>query len=170
MGQPDEFPQGFARLVGAQAVQVELALDAPVSGAQPVRHVGADAGTPEAELVVHVQQRAHVEFVADRFMEHALLVEFALHGLRLGGLGHMPAALLRAAQGLHRTDRVLEEHALGPRAARGLLPLAQQPGLALGGLGQRLAQRLQILEGAGFHGHGMPVVSDLPARPRRRAE
>ena len=57
-GLADEGGQRFARIVGAQAVQVQLALDAPLAAAQLARDVGADAGAAKAQLIVGFQQRA----------------------------------------------------------------------------------------------------------------
>ena len=57
-GGADELPSADAGLIHAQAVQVELALDAPVPGAQALRHLHANAGAAKAELVVGVEQGA----------------------------------------------------------------------------------------------------------------
>jgi hypothetical protein len=54
----DEGGQRFARVVGAQPVQVQLALDAPFAPAQAARDVRADAGAAKAQLLVGFQQRA----------------------------------------------------------------------------------------------------------------
>ena len=82
--QADEFAQRLARVVAAQAVQVELALDAPVPAAQLACHVYADTGAAKTELVVHVQQGAHVELVAHGLAQHVLFVLHALKRLRVG--------------------------------------------------------------------------------------
>jgi hypothetical protein len=41
-----------------------LALHGPFAFAQLARHIGADARTTKAQLVVHVEQGAHIKFVA----------------------------------------------------------------------------------------------------------
>ena len=158
-GLAQEGAQGFARLVGAQAVQIHLSLHGPVAAAQPGGHVGADAGAAKAQVLVHVQQRAGVELVAQGFAQHPRLVQLALHGQGLGRHGRVPMPLVRRAfERLHGADGVPKQAALRLGAVLGLLLQAQLLGLARGGVRQRLAQRPQILERFGFHGDGDGVV------------
>jgi hypothetical protein len=55
-------------------VQVELALHGPFAFAQFARHVCADAGSSEAELIVHVKQRGHIKLVAHALHQRGLVV------------------------------------------------------------------------------------------------
>jgi len=71
----DEGAQHLARAVAPQAMQIDFALDAPFALAQPARHLGADAGAAKAQCFVGVEQRAHVETVADGLLQHRLFVE-----------------------------------------------------------------------------------------------
>src|SRR5574337_1215930 len=169
VGQADEFAQRLARLLYAQAVQIQLALDAPLAGAQPARHVQAHAGAAKAQLVIHVQQRAHVELVAQRFAQHARLVQRALHGLGLGRYGLGPVARGPVLERRYGAHRVLEQVAHGACMALGLLPQPGARGLLGGGLLQGAAQGFQVGEGAGGEGgtHGLPVVPHRSCPPRR---
>jgi hypothetical protein len=153
--QADELAQGLARLIHAQAVQIELALDAPLARAQPARHVRAHARAAKAQLVVHVQQGADVELVAQRFMQHARLVQLALHRQ---GLGRHGAGQWRSCWPLSGCTAPTASWNRW-RSARALLGLAAQPfalGLLRGPLLQRAAQGLEVGKRLGFErgGHG----------------
>ena len=78
VGLADEAAEGIARLVAAQAVQVQLALDGPLALAQALQHVDADAGAAVAQGVVGLQQATGVEAVADGFHQHRLFVALQL--------------------------------------------------------------------------------------------
>ncbi|MPN24778.1 hypothetical protein SDC9_172180 [bioreactor metagenome] len=82
--QPDELAQRLAGFVRAQAVQVQLALNAPVAATQLARHVQTDAGAAKAQLIVHVQQGADIELVAHGFAQHILFVQHHLQRQRRG--------------------------------------------------------------------------------------
>ena len=148
--QANEFAEGLAGFVGAQAVQVELALNAPVSAAQLVGHVRADAGAAKAQLVVGVQQGADVEGVAERLEHHAAFVEFALLGDGFCRLGGVPEAVSLPLDGLHRADGVAKQVLLRPGLAPGLLQRALALGFALGSFRKGLPERLEVGKGAGF--------------------
>ena len=60
----DKAAQRVTRLVAAQAVQVNLALDAPFALAQLLRYVQAHAGAAKAQVVVGVEQGGDVHLVA----------------------------------------------------------------------------------------------------------
>jgi hypothetical protein len=66
--------QRFSSFVAAKPVQVELALHGPFAFAQFARHVGPDAGASEAELIVHIEQGAHIKLVAHAFAQSCLIV------------------------------------------------------------------------------------------------
>jgi hypothetical protein len=80
--QPDELAQRLAGFVRAQAVQVQLALNAPVAATQLAGHVETDAGAAKAQLIVHVQQGADIELVAHGFAQHVLFVQHHLQRQR----------------------------------------------------------------------------------------
>ena len=83
--QADELAQRLARFVAAQAVQVELALDAPAARAQLARYVLANAGAAKAQLIVHIQQGADVELIAHGFVQHPFLIQLMLQAARAEG-------------------------------------------------------------------------------------
>ncbi len=83
--QANELAQRLTRFIGAQAVQIQLTLDAPVPAAQLVRHVQANAGAAKAELVIHIQQGAHVELIAHGLAQHPLLIQLMLQAAGRGG-------------------------------------------------------------------------------------
>ncbi|MDT4869849.1 hypothetical protein FQZ97_1048980 [compost metagenome] len=165
MGFADEAAKGFAGFVGAQAVQVDLALDAPAALAKLAHHVRPEARAAEAQHLVGVQQGLDVELVGQRLSHHRGLVKLALHGQRL----HRHRAPLDAAgvgDGLNRT------HGAGEQA---VLAFAPQPGLARGfalnGFGRRTLchgafERLQIGQRVDFHG---AIVTER-SRPALRAQ
>ena len=126
--QANELAQRLARFVAAQAVQVELALDAPAARAQLARYVLANAGAAKAQLIVHIQQGAHVELVTHGLVQHALLVLQALQRQRFGGAGWRQVAVVCSAafQWLHGAHGVREQVAL---ALGALLRLALCLGL-----------------------------------------
>ncbi|MNT77138.1 hypothetical protein D3C72_2162190 [compost metagenome] len=82
--QADEVAQRLARLVGPQAVQVNLALDAPMPCTQLVHHVAANAFAAKAQLFVGIEQRAGIEFVAHGLDQHTLLIRPVLQWQGLG--------------------------------------------------------------------------------------
>ena len=75
----DETAQGLAGVIAPQAVQVELALDAPVATAQLARHIGADAGPAKAQQFVGIEQGAHVKLVTDGLVQDRLFVVLVAH-------------------------------------------------------------------------------------------
>lgn len=157
MAVPDELAQSFARLIGAQAMQVDLALDAPVSLAQFSHDIVAQSRTPEAQVLVGVQQGLHVEFVRQGLLHHGLLVALALHRSgRDGGRAVVYPPLV--GQRPHRADCQLKQAALA------LLPLgtlALGRRLCSGGLGtgaQFAPQLTQIGQRLNFHARHCPAA------------
>ena len=142
----DEGGQRLARIVAAQAVQVDLALDAPVAPAQLPRHVQAHARAAVAQGVVHVQQGRGVELVGQGLLQHALLVQLLLHGHRRRQLARVfhPAM---PGQRLHRAGGALEQVALGVQPARQLAPCGGLGLLALRFLTARLSAAARAAPG-----------------------
>src|SRR5690606_36094623 len=136
-----------------QAVQVELALDAPVPGPQPVCDIAAYAGTAVAELAVTVQQAAGgVELVADGFAQHNRLVQRLRNGQGQGAGAHRCQAACAVAQRQHGAYGLQEQRMVRSRAqclaARLLGGQRRLPGR----MRQGIADRFEVLEG--FHAHG----------------
>ena len=132
-------------------MQVDVFLDAPVALAQFARHIRTQARSAVAQRLVGVQQGLHVELVRQRLAHHRVLVELPLSRLGRHRRGRMDHPTL-VGQGPHRTDRQLEQALFAVHAQR-----VQALGLArrsLGGrpLGNHLLQRLEVGEGAHFHG------------------
>jgi len=102
--QADELGQGHTRLVTAQSVQVDLALDGPVALAQFMRHVRADARAAKTQGLVGVQQGADIEFIAQGVAQHRRVVFLALLGHRRSR--HLwQTGLLAIGQGLDHPHR-----------------------------------------------------------------
>ena len=100
----DELAELLARLVNAQAVQIDLRLDGPLAAAQLARDVGAHPGPAIAQVLVGVEQGARVEFVAQGFLQGGLLVALALDRQGLG-FGRLERRLGWGSQRLHRASR-----------------------------------------------------------------
>ena len=146
----DELTKRLARFLGAQAVQVDLPLHRPMAAPQLRQYIGADAGAAKAQVFIHLQQRAGVEFVRDGFAQHGLLVALALQRLRRhrGRRVHRPpmrAQRLCGADGARKQVLLGARLLLGGRAHCGFLGGA---GL---GLSQLLLQRLQVLQRFDLH-------------------
>ena len=119
-GFAQEGAETLARLVAAQAVQVELGLQHPDAAAQLPDHVDADAAPPKRQGVVGVEQGLGVELVGDRFQQHRRFVALALFGfgLRARPLGRGGRGL---AQGHDVADAAREERSFARFAGRALL-------------------------------------------------
>ena len=89
----NELGQRHAGLVTAQAVQIDLALNGPVSLAQLAGDVGAHPRTSEAQGFIGVEQGADIKFVGQRITQGCSLVLLELPGHRLGGRAGQPALL-----------------------------------------------------------------------------
>ena len=151
----DKRAQGFTGLVGAQAVQVDLALDAPVAPAQLARHLHPDAGAAKAQGVVGVQQRADVEIVADRVAQHLCFVALVLHGHRgrWGGCEvHHGLAAQRAGGAYGLGEEVLFSQPPLLRSRTGS-SFCRTAGLLLGQRGLHLPEVGQAFENRGLGGH-----------------
>ena len=139
----NEAAQRLARFVHPQAMQVELALDAPVAFAQFAHHVRPQPMAVVAQLVIGVQQRFHIEVVRQGLAHHGVFVELALS--RLGW--HMARRVHRAprsGQRPHRADRQFKQSLLTVQPLQAqALRLARR---RLGGrpLGDHLLQRLKF--------------------------
>ena len=77
--------EGVTGLLTAQAVQIHLALNAPVSAAQLAGDIGPDAWTSETQLVVDIEQGGDVEFIAQAGFEDSLIVTLLLECPGRGG-------------------------------------------------------------------------------------
>ena len=121
----DEVAQGLACIVAAQAVQVELALDAPVAPAQFARHIGADAGLAKAHVLVSLHQRADVKLVADGFDQHGLVVQLGLAGDWFGPRFNDHCAAL-VGQRVHNPGGVDEQVFLGGQFGGNACPFGCQ--------------------------------------------
>ena len=75
----DEGTQRFAGTVAAQTVQVQLSLDVPLALPQLAHHIRADAGLAVAQGFIGFQQGGDVEGIAQGFLQHGLMVAFALN-------------------------------------------------------------------------------------------
>ena len=115
-----QLSEQLAARFGAQAVQIHVALNAPVSGAQLVHYVTANAGAAKAQLLIGVQQSAGVEFVAHGFLQHALFIGPVLQGQwvgwQVGGAGAVVVG-----QGVHRADSLAKQLTVALGLAQGLL-------------------------------------------------
>jgi hypothetical protein len=99
-------------------VQVQLALNAPVARAQAARDLHPDAGAAKAELVVGVEQAAHVKVVADGFHQHPFFVQPVLQRQGLGRGGGQ-FCQIAVGQRMHLPHGAAEQLALclQPRSA-----------------------------------------------------
>ena len=116
----NELPQRLACFVRAQAVQVQVALNAPVPAAQLACHVQANAGAAKAHLVIHVQQGADVKLIAHGFQQHALFIQLQLQGAGCGRLGLKLHTLL-GGERCDRADIVRKQMAFPLGGGFGLL-------------------------------------------------
>ena len=150
VGIPDELPQRFPRLVTAQPVQINLPLQAPMPFAQFLRHIGADAAAPVAELVVGVEQGGDVKVVAETFAQHVVVIQHLLQSQGFGGLAGQGHAR-RMRERLDRAHRPLEQMALGLGGFLKALALGFLGG-GPGGVGFQLGfDGRQVFQAAGLH-------------------
>jgi hypothetical protein len=107
-----------------------------------LRHIGANAGAAEAQLVVGVQQGADIELVAHGFHQHALLVQHERMGSGAGAGASRAAGCGWAAGHIpHAEHDSACAHAgsgFAPRLGFGLCTRSC--------LRQVLAQRLEVLQ------------------------
>ena len=146
----DEFGQGHAGFFGAQAVQIDLALNGPAAFAQFLRHVHPNAGAPEAQGVVGVEQTADVKAVAQGVAQNRFFVFFPLCGHRGWGRG-ADAGLVVGRHAFHRANRAHKQIGLGLALAGS----SQASGLFglrfFVGFGQFFLDLFQVLQGLDFH-------------------
>ena len=100
VGGADEPHQRFARLVGAQAVQVDLALHRPFPPAQLGGDIHPDPRTSKTEVVVGVEHAVDINHVADRFLQGRRVVACLLLRNRRRWRGPQMRPVL-VHQGLH---------------------------------------------------------------------
>ena len=140
--------QHLARLIDAQSMQVDLALQDPVTSAQPSHHVGTHARPAKRQVAVGIEQAIDVDLVTDRFGQGAELVLLELTGSRLDGHGRR----IDTTGGRQRHG-VADAVAKQVRLAFALLALAagQRIGLRLAQrlIPKRVAKRREIGESGG---------------------
>jgi len=84
--------------------------------AQFLRHIGANATAPVAELIVGIEQCADIKIIAQAFAQHTVVIAFLLKSF--GGCGRVVQFGTRlGCQRFDRADRALEQVFFGLGAA-----------------------------------------------------
>ena len=125
-----EVGDALARLVAAQAVQVDLVLQHPDAAAQLADDVEADAAAAKRERVVGLEQRLDVERVGDRLGQRRGLVALRAGAASAGGRAARQRRRRALAQRHDRADGAREQLLLAPlgeRRARARRPRAPRP-------------------------------------------
>ena len=123
-----EAAQRLAGFVGAQPVQINLALNRPFSTAQVLHHIWPHPHAAKAQALIGLEQAADIDQVAHGLLQGLYFVQLVLQQ----GFGwrrrraHMGFAV--GAQGFYRTDCSAKQVLLLPRTA--LLQSALGGGLA----------------------------------------
>ena len=113
VGGADKSHQRLARLVGAQAMQIDLALHRPLPPAQLGGDIQPDAGAAKTEVVVGVEHAVDINHVADRFLQGRRVVACLLLRNRCRWCGPQVRPVL-VHQGLNHAYRGPKQVVLHP--------------------------------------------------------